>query len=535
MKQINWDDLLGYNTAKLVRIQDRRLGLLNYAATLGVLIYLFYFVLYDQGGYNQWDTATGSVAAYLDNPNSSIATGSLSYCLSNCSQFNGDEPGCNCVVWDAADMVYPETQDLSLFVTTRVIETRQVKNNSPCVDGECGSPWITVNVSEPMYIVAPDLYMLDISSDAFAPDFLQQELARQSGPTLHSEDTIWSKQSSRLWGQLISYNGDILYTSEVNETDRFSLGLLLKAANVEIEKIHTYGSIVRVFVTYGNCKDYVKRQDEAKKKRCEETRDKEGPLNYYFYQPEWLPDTTYAAQRVIYSVDGSERLIRSSTGIKLNFRVTGMQGQFSLGQLLISLVSVYVLFSAATFVIDSLVIWLIPGSRLYRQAKYERTQNFSAMRSNILKEQNLKKKITNVTKLARFGDFEEVNMILERMKNHTTDLDRDQIILSCIEVYAMELLDMGRAEGLSQMLSCDESRVKAFIVTEQLKDAYLLAAQTNRVDLVKAVLAAAKSEGNARVQSLCEKFISAKKRTNSSPNILDIPVDMQVGQELDEL
>lgn len=73
-------------------------------------------------------------------------------------------------------------------------------------------------------------------------------------------------------------------------------------------------------------------------------------------------------------------------------------------------------------------MYVIPGSRLYREARYEKTQNFNDMRrslmrsefawkvGNLCREQSLKRKIANCVKISRFGDFKQVEELLNGMK-----------------------------------------------------------------------------------------------------------------------
>lgn len=42
------------------------------------------------------------------------------YCESTCSQYTLREPGCNCIFLEAADIVYPETEESAIYVTTHI-------------------------------------------------------------------------------------------------------------------------------------------------------------------------------------------------------------------------------------------------------------------------------------------------------------------------------------------------------------------------------------------------------------------------------
>ncbi len=74
---------------------------------------------------------------------------------------------------------------------------------------------------------------------------------------------------------------------------------------------------------------------------------------------------------------------------------------FSFPQLLISIVSAYVLLSFATFIVDALVLYVLPGRKLYHKAKYEVTENFGQLRKTVMNEKNQKARIKKLTSMAR--------------------------------------------------------------------------------------------------------------------------------------
>jgi len=374
--------------------------------------------------------------------------------------------------------------------------------------------------------------------------FFSKEIEDSGGHIPSGNAAKWSRESTDIFGQMLDYDGHVIYNSVEGSPDVFPMDLFLTGADINYDDVIENGGIMRVVITWGDCTSFVKKEYKS---RCHSNKKQvhNSPLNYYYYSPQWIPDTSYNIQRTLYSLDGSYRTIINMTGIKIHFVVFGTIGKFSFADLLVSLVSVYILFSVATFILDGIVIYLVPGSKLYRSTKFERTTNFRDMRNNIYKEQSLKKKIETATKLARFGDFHEVEKLLNGLKNNTVEKDINVVTLACVEVYGTELLDKNSANLCMQRLGNDEDKVKGHIILDELKEAYLLAARIQNGPLVKSVLSAARSAGNQRVQALCEQYVETNRgqsmrgvrsiidnpTTNGRPNS-DIDINL-LSQEID--
>jgi uncharacterized membrane protein len=63
-----------------------------------------------------------------------------------------------------------------------------------------------------------------------------------------------------------------------------------------------------------------------------------------------------------------------------------------------------------------LVMFVIPGKKLYRHAKYDTTESFSDIRHNLVAEKNLKKQIAMVTSIARFKQVSQLLELLDNLK-----------------------------------------------------------------------------------------------------------------------
>eukprot|EP01116_Phalansterium_solitarium_P025644 TRINITY_DN9905_c1_g4_i1.p1 TRINITY_DN9905_c1_g4~~TRINITY_DN9905_c1_g4_i1.p1 ORF type:complete len:581 (-),score=156.37 TRINITY_DN9905_c1_g4_i1:210-1877(-) len=509
-RTIDWDYVFSYNTTKNVRIRDRRLGILHWCFLLVALGIIIGEVFYNEQAYNDFDDIEGSVKLELSSPAGGIDTTKLTYCSSSCRNFTLGEPGCNCVYWDAADLLYPETEESAAFITTRATLTNNQRPQPPCSGSVCTSPWTNGTSVGPFYTVAPDQFMLSLDHEMIAPQFYQQDSRSNGGKA--EGNSKWTRTSQGLWGQLLDTRGHVLYESPTDGDDVFSLGLLLQAAGVSIDALRDDGGIVRVNVNYGDCRRLIATTlTSALPSRCHALP--LGEINYYQYQAQYLPSTTFGVTRTSYESDSdgtSVRDLKNLVGVRLLFRVGGQAGSFSFAAFLQSIMTIFLLFSVASFVVDFLVLYVVPGKQMYRNAKFEISENFHQLRKRLAMEKDTNNRILTVTKMARLQSASHVEKLLTNMKSSLTDNEYELLLLKCIEVYGQEKLDLKSAEAFFDRLESDQSRLKAHVLLGRLKEAYILAAKMDSVADIQTIRAQAGGMNNIRIQQLCDQYLAQR-------------------------
>jgi len=143
----------------------------------------------------------------------------------------------------------------------------------------------------------------------------------------------------------------------------------------------------------------------------------------------------------------------------------------------------------------------------------KKTENFSDLRNNLMHDSNLKKKQEAVAKIAKFKSTEEVEGVINGMKNNVSDKDFEQLLLACIEVYG-SLKDITSANTFFAKLTTDKSKVRAYVLMGNLKEAYILAAKTNSNEDVRMVLMEARNSNDNRVITLCQQFLGTGADNN---------------------
>ena len=79
---VNWDDVLGYQTVKFVRVRDRKLGALYYFFSFMILTYIVGYVILINKRYMMFEAPTGMARLGVMAPSADLVepVGNLSYC-----------------------------------------------------------------------------------------------------------------------------------------------------------------------------------------------------------------------------------------------------------------------------------------------------------------------------------------------------------------------------------------------------------------------------------------------------------------------
>jgi hypothetical protein len=127
-ESIDWDLICAYRTMRMVKIQDRYLGLLYYVIIILVAVYVSVFALWISGKHQIESSGVGSVV----------------------TKFTG-KAFANGQAYDWVDLRYPETEPAGVFIMTKLVTQKEQKvgkcvdfdqpcpcrEKAECVDGFC--------------------------------------------------------------------------------------------------------------------------------------------------------------------------------------------------------------------------------------------------------------------------------------------------------------------------------------------------------------------------------------------------------------
>jgi len=125
---VNWDTALAYQTAKFVRVKDKRLGALHYFFMFMILCYAVGTILYYKR-YSMFETPSGLARLNVKHPDEHLIqdVGNLSYCVGGTptkGQISNGAMGKKslsypCQYRDEFFAAYPQIEHDCLLITTR--------------------------------------------------------------------------------------------------------------------------------------------------------------------------------------------------------------------------------------------------------------------------------------------------------------------------------------------------------------------------------------------------------------------------------
>jgi len=360
-KNIDADDLLSYETIKLVKIRDRRLGIMHFFLQFGIFIYIVVYTIIIQQRYLRQDAPYGSIRPTAQEPAPWADASTLPYCKQNQSSLNGFD-NFDCVYMLGLDITYPAALMDSILVATRMKDTfYPVPNNT-----NCPPP------SQPATTFECAPYKNESTSTRYYIDDIENY-------TVYIEHAIYGRANriaatNKDFTGVLYYNDgsgrSIVLNDPTRSGDIFPIQTLLEAADVpsldvlsalgDGDSLRYDGVLILMVVEYSN-----------------------GVLHpnqlSYTYTLFTVPGVNVISQEPSQPVSGGISQ-RSWYGVRLIFLITGTFGEFDFPTLLTSLVSGLVLVKVATTIVDMIIIYVLPDKIMYREHKYEVTEDFRNIR-----------------------------------------------------------------------------------------------------------------------------------------------------------
>ncbi|RUP02119.1 hypothetical protein BC936DRAFT_140644 [Jimgerdemannia flammicorona] len=350
MAKWDWDEILAYQTLKVVRVKDARLGVIYYFLEIGIVVYIIVQLILSQGYLEKEPPVPGAIRVSLRAP-SQLQT--PAYC-------NAQQP---CLYWSGNQILYPSDSSDSAFLTTRVIMSQYaprpncnfILSTSPSCIYEAQN---ATNVTSPMYIADIESYTLMIEH------------------SIRGKATSLGLRNGLLDGVLKSRNGTVIatYKNSTNnphvDGDIITVGDLLMASGTDLdsksyapgadrannETQRSAGIVIVIVINYSN-----------------------SPSNLDQITYEYLPQMIVGNEYKVLEVDDTSSANGAVT-------VLNRHGVFNFVSLLINLIAGLALMKVATTIVELLMLQLLPQRNHYKESKFEHTEDFSNLREQI-KEQ----------------------------------------------------------------------------------------------------------------------------------------------------
>ena len=433
------DALFAYTTTKLVRIQDRRLGIIKYAFWIAIFVYIAGIQLGYYSGYLQVFDPTGTIRYSLrqptidqdGKPGCDPVTGNppfvdpsefchsdyaplsqASYCLQS-----GVQPGCPlgkypsahttdsdgkpycfnqyvCQINDFVDDQIVAQDSISMATYVQEVEQTRACSRSGTFNGTCPQVWKAVlpisesNVRNDQYFVAGlenytvliehSVHSLGAGVDAVSRN-MDGKLAVPDNSELCAEKAAEGKSVDSS-GKPTSTAPCFIYPKKgsAQKLDVFTINDLVRASNSYFDdwnqippkpgkpvkhSVRYSGVVLLLNIQYTNVRHF----------------DVPGNVSYT-YHVSALPSSNPKFIHSVESTNMTHRVVQKRYSIKLQAIYTGTLGKFVFLNLLLQLTTSLTLFAVATTVTDYLAIYGLPDRKLYYNAKYELTEDFSDIR-----------------------------------------------------------------------------------------------------------------------------------------------------------
>jgi len=329
--------LVAYDTAKEVKVLDRRLGMVHGLGQLGVFLYILIYVFMVRREYFDTEKTNGLVLSKI------IASSDKA------PDAKATQP------WDISDFSANPGEQGAVFLPTRILSTRgQVQ------DGYCGSPLHPCKTAADCNVGSSPLQKAECSSGlCMRRQWCPAQDAKNSKTEVHYVDT----QSYDIWFQtdlhFHRFELDVSTTEEkesirwpATRANTYTMRDLLKMANVEAQDVKDYGAILTVNQLF---------ECDLGEETCDvrlqiENVDGKSGFNY--------------VRNHFYEVNGvRKRDTHRLYGIRLIASATGIGSKVSVAQIMLQVSCCVALMGLARLVADFVLVHLVPERRHYVQLK----------------------------------------------------------------------------------------------------------------------------------------------------------------------
>jgi len=387
------DKLFSYQTVRVARVNDRRLGLLHYGFMVLILGYIVGYSIIYQKNYLLRVDPTGTVRMSLLKPDEKLlkATEELVYCTTNTQPYNttdqhGTVHGCvkqECLYYDADFVQFPATEQTAILASTRVTNKTQTMSAgdrcNPPKEKDCEF----TGPSATFFIAELEKYTLMLAHTMSAPVVGQHGIAsKMQGRLLDTDgNEVNPCDDYKAWGQECPKNqppGVYVSIGELGYNDVLPLQTLLRAGGLKdgldsyfdedakgvAETMRYSGIVVLLEIMYDNTIGY----------NTSDTR--------YTYNVNIVDGAEFKAEELT-SQDSRSRTLLDRHGVRLVVVQTGQIGRFDMQVLLLSLVTSLGLIAVSTTVVDFLALNILPEKGLYAKYKQIETVDFTDLRDEL--------------------------------------------------------------------------------------------------------------------------------------------------------
>lgn len=469
----DWDDILAYSTVKIVKVRDKKLGILRYLLMLGILIYIVAFAIIINKGYQTAEVPIGTIEVSASAPQKSVDPKTLAYC----EQYTGPSPAKqqeSCIVLDELEAVFPEGSYGNIMLSTRIIVSQQTRLCQ--LTASCDVTYKDNTQPNKTFVAGVEDFSIHLRHAMKAVQFYEAD-----------PSTMYAGQSSKMIGSLQDGKGNVIKSIGEGKEDIFTVAELLRAAeSADFTDLDHYsdapsstrsstsdsmrdaGITVAVLIKYSNVN---------------------GAQPTYVIQPTRVPYAEYGTMQSNsnWGKGDMTRTVYNRHGIMFVFVQSGRITKFDFQALLMTIVSSVALLAVSTTVTDYIMTYVGAHKTEYVNAKYQKTKDFSTFDDLI----------ANIKARPGMGETsqERVNRLANFVIDYQDQLDTQLSDLNLEEVAALTLV--------SRQLKNDLAIDKPNPLSQQAAEGVTLVPKQSRGQLVVSKLQQRQQED---VYKLLQKY-----------------------------
>ncbi|KAJ8322573.1 hypothetical protein BDV3_004147 [Batrachochytrium dendrobatidis] len=383
LKNVDLDSYFSYDTSKVVRIKDYRLGVAYYIMMIAIIVYIVYTLVVNGSYLDKGPPVAGSIRISAQLPDMSQLP-IPSYCTST-AKISG------CLFWTSEQIVYPFSGELdTIFLTTRASIV-----STPPPPVQCGSylnatsslctppPYTTLKSLRKTYYIA-NVENITLQIDHSVRIQTAGSLGAATYDTIAAVE-MKGKMLKGCTGNSDNYLPQLRFDSEYRASNQYNTSLDVVSVNDVLESAwcagignqtgldsastangayvgeawRSSGMVISTPIAYTN-RLTVGQQGYIK----------------YSYIPSIVNGSEFTILQSQLNADGSITYI-DRHGIRIVFAQTGSIGVVSFLALTINFAAGLGLLSVATLICDMLLLYVFPRKEKYAACKIQQTEEFN--------------------------------------------------------------------------------------------------------------------------------------------------------------
>nr|XP_005989067.1 PREDICTED: P2X purinoceptor 4 [Latimeria chalumnae] len=365
--------LFEYDTARIVVIKSRKVGLMNRIVQLAILAYIIGWVFVWEKGYQEFDSVVSSVTIKVKG-----------VAVTNTSDLGRR-------IWDVADYVIPPQEENSFFVMTNLLVTQNQKqqlcaelpdSRSHCQsDKNCTRGYVSIHSSgvqtgrcikyNASVKTCEVFAWCPVENDTYLPKPAVLEAAENF--TVLIKNNIRYPKFSFIKRNILptineSYLKTCMFDRNTNlECPIFQLGYIVKEARSSFKDMAVQGGVMGILINWDCDLDQSASKCVPKYtfRRLDNNETHIAP-GYNFRFPKYYKDA-----------NGTEtRTLTKAYGIRFDVLVFGKAGKFDIIPTMINIGSGLALLGLATVVCDIIVLYFFKKKYYYREKKYKYVEEY---------------------------------------------------------------------------------------------------------------------------------------------------------------